>query len=116
MAERERVPTGESRGETVRRVVREQETAMRAQGATPHRDPSSRRRLGTRGLVSAHVVGALAGGLAAAVVLLAGGGAGLAIGLGIAVTIGAGVIAGLLLAEREDGRVEARVGPRGPRR
>ena len=106
MAEGERVQTGESRGETVRRVVREQEAVMRAEGATPLRDPSSRRRFGTRGLLGSHAAGAGAGALSAVLVLVADGGVGLAIALGIAIAIVAGVISGLLLAGREDGRVE----------
>jgi hypothetical protein len=113
MAERERVQTGESRGETVRRVVREQEAVMRAEGATPLRDPSSRRHLGTRGLLGCSAVGVAAGTLSAGIVLVAGGGVGLAIALGIAIAIVPGVIAGLLLAEREDGRVEKGMGEHG---
>ena len=113
MAERERVRTGDSRGETVRRVVREQEAVMRAEGATPLRDPSSRRHLGTRGLLGSYAAGAVAGTLSAVLVLVADGGVGLAIALGIAIAIVPGVIAGLLLAEREDGRVEKGMGEHG---
>lgn len=97
-------PATESRNETVERVIGD---APRSAGIDA--DPSSRRRVGSR--ISATAVGvALATALMAfVIVLLASAGIGLALGLAGATGLGAGIIAALVMAEREDGRVEREV-------
>jgi len=90
----------ESREETVERVA----------GGPPHSqriaaDPSSRRHVGVRLSAAAIAVAVATAVLVLMVVLLASGGVGLALGL-------AGPAA-LVVAEREDGRIEREVGDGG---
>jgi hypothetical protein len=98
----------ESREETVERVA----------GGPPHSqriaaDPSSRRHVGVRLSAAAIAVAVATAVLVLMVVLLASGGVGLALGLAGAAALGAGVIAALVVAEREDGRIEREVGDGG---
>lgn len=72
-------------------------------------DPSARRHLAAKALKAAAVLGLIATVLAYVVAWLAG--ADLAVALGAALIVGGGfaTIAALVLAEREDGRVEEMV-------
>lgn len=86
--------------------LREETIARVAPAPVGDVDPSSRRNLGRRGLRLGHGVALGIGALALALTLALGGGLPLALALGGGVAIGAGVIAALLLAEQEDGRIE----------
>ena len=78
------------------------------------KDPSSRRHVGT----SMTLIGAICGLLTVVVVVVVvraiWGSWALALGLGIAVALGGGFLGALLVAEREDGRIEDEVAVRSP--
>jgi hypothetical protein len=96
--------TGESREETIARVEKEQRELYDATGSSLNRDVSTKRRLGSRGIVR---------GLVGAVVFA---GIGLAIGIfawnpwiPVSLAVVGFVLAWLVTAEREDGEVARRV-------
>jgi len=97
-------PATEAREETVERAIRD---APRP--TTVVADPSSRRRVGSRMSVAAVAVAAAAALMAFVIAFLASGETRLALGLGVAAGLGAGIIAALVVAEREDGRIEREV-------
>ncbi len=78
------------------------------------KDPSSQRHVGT----SMTLIGAICGLLTVVVVVVVvraiWGSWALALGLGVAVALGGGFLGALLVAEREDGRIEDEVAARGP--
>jgi hypothetical protein len=97
-------PPAETRDETVERVIGDEPQSTRVAV-----DPSSRRRVGSRMSATAIGVAVAAAIMVLVIVLLASGGTGLALGLGGAAGLGAGIIAALVVAEREDGRIEREV-------
>lgn len=98
----------ETRDETVERLVGDPPGSTSVDA-----DPTSRRRVGSRISAAAVAVAAIAGVIVLVVVLLASGGVGLALGLGVAAGLGTGIIAALVVAEREDGRIEREAGDPG---
>lgn len=97
-------PTMETRDETVERVLGDSPQSTRLAA-----DPSSRRRVGSKLSAAALGVAVAAAIIVLVLVLLAAGGMGLALGLGCAAGLGAGIIAALVVAEREDGEIEREV-------
>ena len=97
-------PPTETRDETVERVIGDAPQSTRVAA-----DPSSRRRVGSRMSAMAIGVALAAAIMVFVIVLLASGGTGVALGLGGAAGLGAGIIAALVVAEREDGRIEREV-------
>jgi hypothetical protein len=111
----------ESREETIARVIDESD---RAQGITAHEeleDPTTRRGVNrslTRGALAFAGIGAIVGAVAGLILSLApgpfetdsvGSAIGYMLGLAAALAVVVGVIATLILLEREDGRVEREV-------
>ena len=101
----------ETRDETVERLVGDQPGSSAVAA-----DPSSRRRVGSRISATAVAVAAAAGVIVLVVLLLASGEVGRALGLGVAAGLGPGIIAALVVAEREDGRIEREAGDPGEAR
>ncbi len=97
-------PPTETRDETVERVMGDAPQSTRVAA-----DPSSRRRVGSSMSTTAIGVALAAAIMVFVIVLLASGGTGLALGLGGAAGLGAGIIAALVVAESEDGRIEREV-------
>lgn len=98
-------PEVESRDETIARIQRE-DLGAEAQAQPDGADPTSRRHLGRR-LARFGLMGGLACAIVGvAVTLMVGGGWPLALGIGAAIVISAGVVIALIAAEDEDGRIE----------
>lgn len=99
-------PAVESREETVDRVMTEQRKLGVPEATT---DPTSRRRLGRSMVVVGHLAGLAAAAAVIAIVLGVWDNLAFALALGAAGGLVVGVITALLLAEREDGRIEDEV-------
>ena len=94
-------PVPERRDETIERVTGDppDRSAMAA-------DPTSRRRVGTMMSIVGTGAALAVAAIVIGVVLLITEGTGLALALGGAAALGAGIIAALVIAEREDGRID----------
>lgn len=108
-------PRGGTREEVVREVAQEQADIHAATGSRLERDPSARRRLGTRAVGAALVAGALGAVIAVLVGAIAGVGWPETLALALCLTVVFGVLGWLVTALPEDGWVNRRVERRRPR-
>ena len=94
-------PPPEARDETVERVLGDSPDADAVVA-----DPTTRRRLGSTMWGATIGVALAVAAIVIGVLVLIGAGTGLALALGGAAALGSGIMAALVIAEREDGRVE----------